>query len=281
MTSAIEVLSESHPCFNEQAHSRVGRIHLPVAPKCNIQCKFCDIQVGEFYHSSRPGLAERIIQPKESIQYIREAVAKNPVIKVLGIAGPGEPLYNESTFETLELVRTEFPNLKLCVCTNGLLLPEKIDQLKELSVTNLTITINAIDPLIGEKINDICVYHGQKIQGRVAAKLLIDHQLAGLERAVALGMHVKVNSILIPDINMLHMPEIAAEIKRRGAHLLNIMPLIPLGGFRKLDPPTCDDLKKTRELCEDFIPIFRLCVQCRADACGIPGLDELRQPNKI
>ena len=31
-----------HPCFQEKCHGQFGRIHLPVAPKCTIQCAFCD-----------------------------------------------------------------------------------------------------------------------------------------------------------------------------------------------------------------------------------------------
>ena len=35
-------IMRGHPCFDEQAHERVGRVHLPVAPRCNIQCFFCE-----------------------------------------------------------------------------------------------------------------------------------------------------------------------------------------------------------------------------------------------
>jgi nitrogen fixation protein NifB len=34
--------TREHPCFSENARHTTGRIHLPVAPKCNIQCNFCD-----------------------------------------------------------------------------------------------------------------------------------------------------------------------------------------------------------------------------------------------
>ena len=29
--------SSKHPCFSKEAHGKFGRIHLPVAPRCNIQ----------------------------------------------------------------------------------------------------------------------------------------------------------------------------------------------------------------------------------------------------
>ena len=34
-------ITKVHPCFNEKMHDKVGRIHVPIAPKCNIQCNFC------------------------------------------------------------------------------------------------------------------------------------------------------------------------------------------------------------------------------------------------
>ena len=30
-----------HQCFSEQAHFAFGRIHIPVAPLCNIKCNYC------------------------------------------------------------------------------------------------------------------------------------------------------------------------------------------------------------------------------------------------
>ena len=35
----------NHPCFNAEARHKTGRIHLPVAPKCNVQCNFLQPQI--------------------------------------------------------------------------------------------------------------------------------------------------------------------------------------------------------------------------------------------
>ena len=35
---------DNHPCFNPDACKSFGRVHLPVAPLCNIQCNFCNRQ---------------------------------------------------------------------------------------------------------------------------------------------------------------------------------------------------------------------------------------------
>ncbi len=65
-------------------------------------------------------------------------------MKVVGIAGPGDPLANPKTFETFELVKKEFPEMHLCLSTNGLLLTEHLDRLVNLGVHSVTVTINAL-----------------------------------------------------------------------------------------------------------------------------------------
>ncbi len=264
-------LAQSHPCYDAKAHNRIGRIHLPVALKCNIACKFCDKKVSSYYHTSRPGLAYELVRPEDAILGVEKAIESNPSIEVVGISGPGEPLYNEETFETLKLISEKFPFLKLCVCTNGLLLPENAKVLKELSVNSLTITINAVDPELASKISSHSIVGGKKIEGISGAEYLISRQLEGLKIASELGFLIKVNTVLIPGINLDHVRDIACEIQKRGAYIMNIMPLIPLGTFKNLRAPTCEELIFAREQCESIISIFRACKQCRADACGIPG----------
>lgn len=270
MYNSMEI---DHPCFSEKSHFKIGRVHLPVAPKCNISCNFCDKRVSDYFHASRPGLTSKILKPEESINVLEKIIKENPFIEVIGIAGPGESLYNEETFETLKLLYDNFPSLKLCVCTNGLLLPNKINSLKKLGVEHITITINAVEPEITAKINRNCIIDGKRIEGLEGAKILIKNQLEGLKKAKDNDIFVKINTVLIPNINTNHVKDIAYQIQNNGADIMNIMPLIPLGRMKNIEKPNCQHLKDAREKCEQIIPNFRLCKQCRADAYGIPGLE--------
>jgi nitrogen fixation protein NifB len=266
-------LARSHPCYDIAAHKSIGRIHLPVALNCNIGCGFCDRKVTSFYHTSRPGLSYELMKPEDAVNTVSKAVKQNPLIEVIGISGPGEPLYNKETFETLKLVSDHFPYMKYCVCTNGLLLPDYVNELKELNVKSLTVTINAVDPEIAAKINSHIILDGKRIEGLEAGKILVKRQLEGLKMASDLGFLIKVNCVLIPGINDHHVRDIACEVQKKGAYIFNIMPLIPLRRFSMHKAPSCDDLIVARERCESIIPIFRACKQCRADACGIPAQD--------
>ncbi|WP_321405101.1 hypothetical protein [Maridesulfovibrio sp.] len=40
LESSKEACLPFHPCVNEEAHGKVARIHIPIAPLCNIQCAY-------------------------------------------------------------------------------------------------------------------------------------------------------------------------------------------------------------------------------------------------
>ncbi len=138
-------ITRAHPCFNEKMHDKVGRAHVPVAPKCNIFCNFCTRDINN--EEDRPGVTSCIMKPDDAITHINDVTADGP-IAVVGVAGPGDSLANEETFEFFEKLATEQPDLIKCMSTNGLLLPKYADKLSELGVNSVTVTINAVDPAV-------------------------------------------------------------------------------------------------------------------------------------
>jgi len=265
---------QGHPCFGGN-HQKNGRIHLAVAPRCNIQCGYCTRR-HDCVNESRPGVTSKIQTPLEALETVRTVMASQSLgslIKVVGIAGPGDPLANEETFETFRLIGEEFPHLIKCLSTNGLLLPEKIDLLQEIDLHSLTVTINAVDPEIAGKIYSFIHYHGKTYTGVDAGRIIIANQLEGLTRAAQYGMTVKVNTVLIPGLNDGQIPLIAAKIKELGAFVMNVMPLIPQADFAEVAPPPPELLETVRAENEKIIGQFKHCRQCRADAVGLIGQD--------
>ena len=261
-----------HPCYSDKACHAFGRCHLPVAPKCNIQCNYC-IRDFDCVNESRPGVTSRVLSPEEALELTRNVIKEHPYVKVIGIAGPGEPLANPETFETLRLVHEEFPHLIMCISTNGLVLPESIEELAKYDVGNVTVTLNAIDPAIGEKIYYWVDYKGKKYYGLEAAELLLSQQLKGIEMAVAKKMFVKINTVYIPGINDEHIPEIAKKVGEMGAFTFNVIPLIPQYKFAGITPPTPKEKREMQDRCAPYIKQMRHCARCRADAIGRLGQD--------
>lgn len=143
----VKRMIAQHPCYSKEAQHKFGRIHLAVAPKCNIQCNYCDRKF-DCVNESRPGVTSEVLSPQAALEKTKQVLEAYPFIKVVGVAGPGDPLANDETFETLELIKKEFPDVTLCLSTNGLNLPDKMPELLRVGVTTLTVTMNAIDPEI-------------------------------------------------------------------------------------------------------------------------------------
>lgn len=261
---------EKHPCFSEEAHSKFARIHLPVASLCTIGCKYCIRAINKV--QNRPGVASKILSPLQALNRVRRIIDHYP-LTVVGIAGPGDPLANKETFETFELIDKEFPELMKCLSTNGLLLLDYIDVLKKLKLTTLTVTVNAVSPLIAMQIYDFVIFGQKTYRGIQAAKILLERQLAGIKEAVKAKINTKINTVLIPQINMKEITLIAKKYGSIGVKIMNIMPLISIYRMASKRAPNCEELRTARDKCEKYILQFRHCKQCRADAVGVPGTE--------
>lgn len=270
----LEGMLRTHPCYSEGAHTEFARMHLPVAPRCNIQCNYCNRKY-DCSNESRPGVTSEVLSPAQAADKVAIVKAAIPQLSVIGIAGPGDPLANETTFETLELISSMYPELTLCVSTNGLMLPKHAERLYSLGVRFVTVTINAVDPDVSAKIYDSVIWEGSRLSGREGAERLLENQLEGIRRCVDLGMLVKANIVLIPGINDAHIPAVARKMKEMGVYLVNILPLIPVEGtrFSGLRPPTSEERRELMDRCSLDAKMMRHCKQCRADAIGLLGQD--------
>ena len=269
MAVSYEELTTKHPCFARGEQSNNGRIHLPISPSCNIECKFCERSFNSY--EVRPGVSRTVITPQEAIDAIRRALEFCPDIKVAGIAGPGDTLASDYALETFRLIKQHYPDLVKCMSTNGLLLAEKAQEIIDADIDSLTVTVNAVDPEIEAKLNRGILWHGKHYTGVEAAEILIRNQLEGIRKVGAAGIVIKVNTVLVIGINDQHIEEIAKTVKEAGASIYNIIPLIPQHELKDYPAPTCAQIDGARARAQKYIDVFRHCQRCRADAIGVPG----------
>ncbi len=279
LPAAIRAKVNDHPCFSEDAHHHYARMHVAVAPACNIQCHYCNRKY-DCSNESRPGVVSELLTPEQAVQKTLAVAAAIPQMSVLGIAGPGDPLANpERTLATFRALSEKAPDIKLCVSTNGLALPELVDELCQHNIDHVTITINCIDPEIGAQIYPWIFWNNRRIKGVKAARILIEQQQKGLEMLAERGVLVKVNSVLIPGVNDEHLQEVSRVVKAKGAFLHNVMPLIAepehgtFYGLMGQRGPTHDELQTLQDACSGDMAMMRHCRQCRADAVGMLGED--------
>ena len=279
LPDSIREKVQNHPCYSEDAHHYFARMHVAVAPACNIQCHYCNRKY-DCANESRPGVVSEVLTPDQAVKKTMAVAANIPQMTVLGIAGPGDPLANpEKTFETFRRLSQEAPDIKLCVSTNGLALPDAVEELAKHNIDHVTITINCVDPEIGAKIYPWIFWKNRRIKGVKAAKILIEQQQKGLEMLIAKGILVKVNSVMIPGVNDEHLAEVSRVVKSKGAFLHNVMPLIAEAehgtfyGVMGQRGPTPEELQDLQDSCSGDMNMMRHCRQCRADAVGMLGED--------
>jgi nitrogen fixation protein NifB len=264
-----------HPCFNQEARHSYARIHLPVAPRCNMQCNYCNRKYS-CVNESRPGVTCAVLRPGQAIEYLRRFIEKVPNLSVVGIAGPGDPMACASeTLETLRMVKAEFPHLMLCLATNGLNLPPYVANLAAIGLSHITLTINAVDPVLGAKFYKWIEIDGKLCFGTEAAGELWHRQQEALRAMAATGIAIKVNTIYVPGINDHHIDEVAKTVSVLGASVLNIMPLLPTAGtlFGAIPEPDRKTLQGARAQAARYLPQMSHCARCRADAAGMLGED--------
>ncbi|GFM35194.1 radical SAM protein [Desulfovibrio subterraneus] len=268
--------TSKHPCFNKETAGSCGRVHLPVAPKCNIQCNYCNRKY-DCVNESRPGVTSGVLQPFQAAEYMDKVLEKEPRITVAGIAGPGDPFANPAeVLETMRLINKKHPHLLFCLSSNGMGILPYLDDIAELGVSHVTITMSAVDPAIGAKIyswvkDGNVVYRGEK-----GAAILLDRQLAAIKGLKERGIIVKVNSIVIPGVNDDHIVEVAKVAASWGADIQNIIPLKPTADtpFAELPEPTGELIVPLRKEAKCFIDQMTHCKRCRADAVGLLGDDQ-------
>ncbi len=279
LPEATRARIQDHPCYSEEAHHYFARMHVAVAPACNIQCNYCNRRY-DCANESRPGVVSERLTPEEGARKVLAVASRVPQLAVLGIAGPGDGAYDwAKTRATFELVHRRIPDLKLCLSTNGLALPDHVDELAEMNVAHVTVTINMIDPEIGQAIYPWIFWQNRRRYGLEASRILHERQMESLERLRARDILVKVNSVLIPGVNDHHLVEVNKAVKARGAFLHNIMPLIAapehgtVFGLEGRRGPTAAELQAVQDACGGGARLMRHCRQCRADAVGMLGED--------
>jgi nitrogen fixation protein NifB len=270
-----EMNTPKHPCFDAEAKHTHARIHLPVAPKCNIQCNYCNRKY-DCVNESRPGVTSAVLSPYQAKEYLKDLNRRIENLSVIGIAGPGDPFANpDETLETMRLIKNEFPDKIFCLSTNGLNLKPYIDQIAAIGVSHVTITINTVDPEIGARIYS-WIRVGKKIyRGREAAEILLQQQLQCIVLLKEKGITVKINTIILPGINEDHILQVAKTVSTLGADLMNCIPVVPNKDtvFEEMEEPSKAMTFKVRTKAQEYMKMMTHCARCRADAAGLLGQD--------
>ncbi len=208
---------ESHPCFGMASRSKVGRLHLPVAPRANARIKFAsETQI------------KAAMLPEEAINWLERILADGSDIGIVGITGPGDPMaVPDLTLRTLRRVRGRHPEIPLCLTTVGLGADQYAKELKKIGLSHITLLVDAVDPEIAERMYAWIRPSTKTLPLAEAARMLMNEQAKAVTAFKKAGVVVKINTTVYPGYNADHVEAIASSMAALGADIMAVVPFWP------------------------------------------------------
>ncbi len=141
---------------------------------------------------------ENLLSFDELFKFIKIAIDQG--VNKIRITG-GEPLLRENLDYFIKLIHDYKPSIDLALTTNGFLLPESAQRLKDAGLKRLNISLDSLKPAVAAQI----------AQKNVLAKVL-----SGIEKALEVGLKVKINMVPLKGINDSEILDILEYARQRG-----------------------------------------------------------------
>ncbi len=176
-------------------------LRISVTDRCNFRCRYC-MPVEVF----GPGYA---FMQREDLLTFEEIVSLVGALVPLGIGKirltGGEPLLRRGLDDLVSMLAAMDGVQDIAITTNGVLLAHHAEALALAGLKRVTVSLDALDPVIFAKMNGV----GAKVE-RV---------LAGISSAQAFGLPVKVNTVIQRGVNEEEVLPLARWAKSAGVDL--------------------------------------------------------------
>ena len=211
--------------MNDQFGREINYLRISLTDNCNLRCIYC---TPNLIHKNN-------ILSFEDISKII-GVAKELGIKKIRLTG-GEPLLRNDLNKIISKIKDTGIN-EIYLTTNGILLEEKIEELKEVGLWGVNISLDTLDGEIFRKIT-----RGGDIQ----------KVLRGIEKSLELGLKVKINSVIIKGINEKFEDLVRlTENKNIDVRFIELMPIGEGKNYQGIDnQEILESLKKSFEINEE------------------------------
>jgi cyclic pyranopterin phosphate synthase len=220
-----------------------GRVHtnlrISVTDRCNIRCFYC-MPAENVRFKPR----HEILSFEEIERFVR-VVARLGVNK-LRLTG-GEPLVRHGLPMLVEKLARVPGIADIAITTNGMLLAEQVQALKDAGLMRLNISLDALDP---------------KTFQRISRREGLDQVLAGIFAAQHVGFQkIRLNAVAIRGITEAEVVPLGLFARRHGMEMrfIEYMPLDADGGWQNDDVLTCQAIRRLLE--EGIGPLVPLPVE--------------------
>ncbi len=172
---------------------KVDYLRVSVTERCNFRCQYC-MPDKPFSWVPR----ENLLSFEELFLFIKAAMDEG--ITKVRITG-GEPLLREGLDKFVGMIYKHNNDVDLALTTNGYLLKQTAQKLKDAGLKRLNISLDSLKPEIAQKI---------------AQKNVLKDVLEGIETALKVGLKVKINMVPLKGINDDEIVDILDFCKARG-----------------------------------------------------------------
>ena len=153
-------------------------LRISVTDRCNFRCTYC--MPKEHFDSNYEFLPKGQIISYEEIVLIVKSMLPLGLSKVR-ITG-GEPLLRKDISKLVSMIRNLDESLDIAMTTNGVLLKNKINSLKESGLDRVTVSLDSLDDELFKEMTD--------------SKFGVNQVLEGIKTAIGAGLKVKINSVI-------------------------------------------------------------------------------------
>ena len=182
----------------------VSNIRISLTQSCNLNCIYC--------HAEGEKNPEQELSAEQIAEILR--VAQSFGIRSVKFTG-GEPLMRP---DLAQIIRSVPPGMEASLTTNGTLLADRAQELKDAGLNRVNISLDTMDPERYEQI---------------AGKPMLGEALAGIDAALEAGLTpVKLNMVVLSGINEDEV-DTFIDFARTNSNL--VLQLIELMDFRDCD----------------------------------------------
>jgi cyclic pyranopterin phosphate synthase len=174
----------------------VDYLRISVTQRCNFRCQYC-MPEKPFEWTPK----ENLLSYEEMFSFIKVAIDNG--IKKIRITG-GEPLVREELDRFIAMIKAYKNDIDLALTTNGYLLKSQVQKLKKAGLTRVNISIDSLE---------------KETFWYLTKKNVLQNVLDGIDAAIDAGMLVKLNSVILKNINENEVLSLYNYAKHKGIQI--------------------------------------------------------------
>ena len=202
---------ENKATITDKLSRPIRDLRISVTDRCNFRCTYC---MPEQIYGHRYKFID-----KSSLLTFQEIITLTEILVEMGVRKirltGGEPLLRNKIEDLISPLADITGIEELTLTTNGYLLPDKAQKLKNSGLDRITVSLDSLDNEIFKKIN------GRNIN--------VSKVLAGIEAAEKAGFSpIKINCVIERGVNENSILEMAEYFKVKG-HILRFIEFMDVG----------------------------------------------------